>query len=46
MTVALELIAQGDEWLYISTTADHLDDDVEWKVPWAVDGRVIEELVG
>ena len=33
MSMSLKLIAQGDEWLDISATADDLNHNVEWDVP-------------
>ena len=29
MAIFLQLVPEGDEWLYITSTADDLDDDVE-----------------
>ena len=32
MAMSLKLIAQSNEWLHISATADDLNHDVEWDV--------------
>lgn len=40
MAVALELIAQGDEWLDIASAADHLDDNIERDVPRDLNGDI------
>lgn len=46
MAMPLKLIAQGDEWLNVSATADDLNDDVQWDVPLDIDRSRIIGLGG
>ncbi len=34
--MTLQFVAEGNKWLNIASTANNLDDDVEWDVPWDV----------
>ena len=45
VTMPMELITQSNEWLYVATTADDLDDNTERNVPPDVSLRLKSFLV-